>query len=50
MPLARIDVIKGNPCDYRRAIGYVVERHAMRENAKKVRNESWAGCSTMSDV
>jgi hypothetical protein len=26
MPLVRIDVIKGNPCDYRRAIGDVVER------------------------
>src|SRR5882762_11596936 len=23
---------------------------AIRENAKKVRNESWAGCSTVSDV
>ena len=23
---------------------------AIREDAKKVRNESWAGCSTMSDV
>jgi hypothetical protein len=25
MPFARIDLIKGEPYDYRRAIGYVVE-------------------------
>jgi hypothetical protein len=26
MPLVRIDLIKGKPCDYRRTIGDVVER------------------------
>src|SRR6267142_49408 len=38
MPLARIDLIKGKPSDYRRTIGNVVYR-AMVENLKAPEND-----------
>ena len=38
MPLARIDLIKGKPSDYRRTIGNVVYK-AMVENLKAPEND-----------